>query len=263
VKHCRKDSSEPECLTRFRNANPDADWEKDFRATARDCYDTLRSTLRRSQTGLCVYCEMRVVPADREPPNEQIAHFHPKSDRSTAHNWALDWTNLWLACMGGTRWSDHQGGSHGISYGLPENLSCDEATRDEVLDGIILRPDEIPPFPRLFRFRQWSNRLDIEPDEPACKEAGIPVQRVAVTIEKLNLNCPRISTSRLKLHAELVRARKRLAGTGLDPWPHLGKLAARLLAPDQDGHRHAYFTVARWSLGRAAEDCLKASGFNG
>jgi uncharacterized protein (TIGR02646 family) len=165
VKHCRKDADGPECLARFRAANPQADWEKDFRSTARSCYETLRATLRQSQTGLCAYCETRVVPADREPPNEQIAHFHPKRDRSTTHNWALDWDNLWLACLGGTRWTDHKGGSDRIPYDIPDNLSCDEATRDEVLDDVILRPDEIPPFPRLFRFKQWSNRLDIAPDD--------------------------------------------------------------------------------------------------
>jgi uncharacterized protein (TIGR02646 family) len=263
VKHCRKDAQEPDCLAKFRAENPAADWEKDFRSEGRSCYDTLRVVLRQSQTGLCAYCETRLVPAERVPFNEQIAHFHPKSDKSTSHNWALDWSNLWLACLGGTRWTDHSGASNGIRYELPENLSCDEATRDELLDGAVLRPDEIPAFPRLFRFMQWSSRLDIEPDDAACAAAGIPVERVAVTIEKLNLNCPRLASARLALHAHLVRARKRLASTGLEPLPNLRTLAERLLAPDEDGHRHAFFTVSRWSLGQAAEDYLRASGFKG
>jgi uncharacterized protein (TIGR02646 family) len=263
VKHCRKDAVEPECLASFRAANPAADWEKDFRSNGRSCYEALRATLRQSQTGLCAYCEVRVVPANREPPNEQIAHFHPKRDKATTHNWALDWRNLWLACMGGTRWTDRTGPTDGIRWNLPENLSCDEATRDEVLDGAVLRPDEIPAFPRLFRFKQWSNRLDIAPDERACMAAGIPVRRVEITIEKLNLNCPRLASARLTLHAELVRARKRLSSSGLDPLPQLRKLAERLLAPSEDGHRRAFFSVARWSLGQAAEDYLQASGFDG
>jgi uncharacterized protein (TIGR02646 family) len=91
VKRCTKDTAEPECLSEFRDRNPDADWDGDFRSEGRTCYGALRQTLRRAQGGLCCYCGIRLVPND-----EQIAHFHPKSTSTSGRNWALDWDNLWL-----------------------------------------------------------------------------------------------------------------------------------------------------------------------
>ncbi|WP_295385149.1 retron system putative HNH endonuclease [uncultured Thiodictyon sp.] len=259
MKHCRKEPGEPQCLSAFRAKNPAAEWERDFRGTGegRACYETLRSTLRQAPTGLCAYCEIRLTPG-----NEQIAHFHPKSDRSSNHNWALDWDNLWIGCLGGTRVADRQIDSDGKpKYPLPGNRSCDEATTDSVLDGVILRPDEVPPFPRLFRFLQSPDRLDIAPDAAACTAAGIPVERVEATIEKLNLNCRRLAEARLPLHRQLEYAKKRLRESGADPGAGLRRLAEAHLAIDPDGCRKAFFTVARWSLHRYAEDHLRETQF--
>lgn len=258
MKHCRKDADEPACLADFRRREPDADWDG-FRDPARsgDCYTTTRAALRAQQGHLCAYCEQRL-----DADNEQIAHFHPKSDRATGHNWALDWANLWLACKGGTRWSDHRDAAGNALYPSPENRSCDEATGDAVLDGIILRPDEIPPFPRLFRFRQWHGALHIEPDEAACREAGIEADRVRMTIERLNLNCRRLAEMRMNAHRELERTKARLRDSGYpNPLDALRRLAEVRLAPDEQGRLNGFFTLSRWSLGSRAEDYLRAAGF--
>ena len=262
MKHCRKEQDESQCLTAFRAANPSAEWERDFKkgsGEGRACYETLRARLRQAQTGLCAYCEVGLTPG-----NEQIAHFHPKSDHSSDHNWALDWDNLWIACLGGTRLADRQMNSDGKpKYPLPENRSCDEATTDAVLDGVILRPDEVPPFPRLFRFLQSPDRLDIAPDASACIAAGIAIGRVEATIEKLNLNCGRLAEARLPLHRQLESAKKRLRESGADPCTGLRRLAEIQLAIDPEGCRKSFFTVTRWSLHRYAEDHLREIQFCG
>lgn len=198
MKHCRKAPLEPECLTKYRKLHSSSTWD-DFRHHEKaKCYGEVRDSLWSSQGCLCAYCEIRL---EREPgsiPNEQIAHFHPKSDQVSGYNWALDWSNLWVACLGGTRSTDRRDGTDATEYGLPENRSCDEATEDKVLDGMILRPDEIPAFPRLFRYAQLPDRLDIKADADLCEKAEIPVERVEQTIEELNLNCRRLAEARLR-----------------------------------------------------------------
>lgn len=262
MKHCCKDADEPDCLAELRRREPEADWDG-FRDPARagDCCAITRAALRAQQGCLCAYCEQRL-----DPDNEQIAHFHPKSDRAAGHNWALDWANLWLACKGGTRWIDQRDGAGDLLYPLPENRSCDEATEDAVLDGIILRPDEIPPFPRLFAFKQWPNELHIKPDEAACAEARIEPDRVQATIDRLNLNCRRLAVMRMDVHRELERTKARLRACGHpDPISALRRLAAMRLGPDEQGRLKGFFTVSRWSLRHRgiAEAYLHASGFGG
>jgi uncharacterized protein (TIGR02646 family) len=262
MKHCRKDAWEPECLAKFRAREPEADWDS-FRDRARagDCYDITRAALRAQQGCLCAYCERRL-----DPDNEQVAHFHPKRDRAAGHNWALDWENLWLACKGGTRWGDQRDGAGDPIYALPQNRSCDEATEDAVLDGIILRPDEVPPFPRLFAFRQWHSELHMEPDEVACREVGIEAHRVRATIERLNLNCRRLAVMRMDVHRELERTKARLRESDYpDPVSALRRLAAMRLGRDEQGCLKAFFTLSRWSLRHhgLAENYLRESGFGG
>jgi uncharacterized protein (TIGR02646 family) len=262
VKHCGKDPAEPECLINYRTANPSATWD-DFKNDEPDCYRIIRDRLWSIQGCLCAYCEIHLERRTDAVPNEQIAHFHPKSDKTSNHNWALDWDNLWLACLGGTRYSDQRVEAREPKYGLPENRSCDEATDNEVLDGKILRPDEVPAFPRLFRYRQSPDRLNIEPDHGACKQAGIPVSRVESTITKLNLNCQRLAEARLPVHKTLQRAKRQLSKSGLDSKPALYRLAERHFRLGPKGCRQAFFTVARWGLGQVAEEYLHDSGYSG
>jgi uncharacterized protein (TIGR02646 family) len=246
---------------RYRERSPAAGWEPGFKTDEPDCYKALRTVLRSGRGGLCAYCETRL-----DIDNEQIAHFHPKSDRSTGHNWALDWSNLWLACKGGTRWSDRNRADGQSIYSLPENRSCDEAKEDRVLDGIVLSPGEVPAFPCLFRFRQWQDFLEMEPNGSACGEAGIPVERVQASITRLNLNCRRLGDARLVVHRELEQAKMRLRESSR-PAPAAAEalrcLARSRLGRDSDGRFKAFFTVSRWSLRGAAEAFLADSGFGG
>ena len=97
MKRCAKSQSEPECLIHFRTTNGAGTWEQ-LRAQEPDCYTRIRDITRRDQGGLCAYCELNL-----DSDNEQVAHFHPKSDTTTPRNWALAWMNLWLACKGGSQ----------------------------------------------------------------------------------------------------------------------------------------------------------------
>lgn len=103
MKHCRKDPAEPNCFAEFRRQYPDADWEDDFRnlVDERPCYKEILGKLREDQWGLCAYCEIRLEPRY----HERVEHFHPKSDMSSAKNWAFDWHNLWLVCKGVRRFA--------------------------------------------------------------------------------------------------------------------------------------------------------------
>ncbi len=139
MKRCPKSQPGPECLTTFRETNPTSTWDQ-FRDHDPDGYRTIRNVTRRDQSGLCAYCEIKP-----DLNNEQIAHFHPKSDTSTSHNWALDWLNLWSACKGGSQaWMSEP---HQYLPPLPHNLSCDEYKKDKIVDDLVLSPHEFPAFP--------------------------------------------------------------------------------------------------------------------
>lgn len=260
MKHCRKDPTEPTCLTDFRKQYPDADWEKDFRSEGRTCYAEVRETLRRGQWGLCAFCEIRHGPND-----EQVAHFHPKKDKTGEHNWALDWSNLWLACKGGSgiRRADRR--KRGLEHADVE--SCDQAKGEKVLDGLILSPAAVPVSPRLFRYRfkDQEKRASIEVDAAGCSEAGIDIERAERTIAELNLNCRRLAEARYAVYLEVEEQKRSLREAGDLEAGRAGirRLAAQYLDPNAEGRRLAFFTLMRERLGRAAEEHLAATEYNG
>ena len=255
MKRCAKSQPEPECLTSFRTGNGASTWEQ-LRTQAPECYTRIRDITRRDQGGLCAYCELNL-----DPDNEQVTHFHPKSDTMTQHNGALTWTNLWLACKGGSQtWMTE---SDRYCPPLPDNLSCDECKGDSVVDGLVLAPDEIPAFPRIFRFEQRPDRLDICVDEQACHDAGIPVNKAQQTIEVFNLNCSRLAAARLALHRQLEQAIRRLRSSSIDPQAGFTSLARRYLARNANEYWPRFFTLVRWRLGKVAESYLQSIAFMG
>jgi uncharacterized protein (TIGR02646 family) len=246
---------EPDCLTRFRTTNGAGTWEQ-LRAQEPDCYTRIRDLTRQDQGGLCAYCELNLGLDD-----EQVAHFHPKSDTTTSHNWALDWPNLWLACKGGSQtWMTDP---DRYCPPLPDNLSCDECKGDRIIDGMVLTPGEIPAFPRIFRFEQYPDRLEIRVDEQACNASGIPVDKAQRTIDAFNLNCSRLAAARLALHRQLEQAIMRLRRSSADPQVGLTSLARRHLAKNASGHWRRFFTAVRWRFGQVAENYLQSIAFTG
>jgi len=255
VKRWAKLQPEPECLTSFRTANSASTWEQ-LRTQAPECYIRIRDITRQDQGGLCAYCKLHL-----DPDNEQVAHFHPKSDATTRHNWAFTWANLWLACKGGSQtWMTEP---DQYCPPLPDNLSCDECKGDRVVDGLVLAPDEIPAFPRIFRFEQRPDRLEICVDEQACHDTGIPVDKAQRTIDVFNLNCSRLAAARLALHQQLEQAIKRLRNSGVHPQISLTSLVQRHLARKVNGHWPRFFTLVRWRFGQVAERYLQSIAFMG
>lgn len=146
MKHCRKDPDAPVPIEAFRTAKPTGSWDE-FKDADRDGYNLVVERLGQDQRGLCAFCEL-----DVSENNRQVAHFHPKSDSAAGTNWGLEWSNMWLCCKGGTQtWLI---ASEEYTRPLPQNRSCDENKTDRVLDGLILRPSDVPAFPRIFRYEQ-------------------------------------------------------------------------------------------------------------
>ncbi len=256
MKRCKKSSPEPPCLATFRNTNSSATWNEFRGHDAGECYNNLRSGLIQDQGGLCAYCEIN--PRDQ---NQQIAHFHPKSDTGGSTNWALNWSNLWLACKGGSQTWMVDSAEH--LPPLPENLSCDEVKGNEILDGKVLAPDDIPDFPRIFRFEQHHDVINIMADEDQCRFAGIPIEKVNNTIDAFNLNCRRLGKARLAVHRKIEAQIKALRERSNTPREHFRLLIHRFFGKDSDGSWRRFFTLARWRFGRHAENFLSEIGYQG
>ncbi|MBF0461305.1 MAG: TIGR02646 family protein [Magnetococcales bacterium] len=257
MKHGNKAASGPACLVDFRADNPDATWNH-FREEQRTCYEVVRDSVLSDQSGLCAYCEILL-----QEDNRQVAHFHPKSDTTTSHNWSLDWENLWLACKGGTQIHHHSDPDHYLPP-LPENISCDERKGRQILDSLVLSPSDVPSFPRIFRFNQRIDGMEIVPDEKGCQQAALPVEKVQKTIDEFNLNCPRLSLARMKCYQPIESAIKRLRQSGIkDTSGALEKLVKRHLSKRSNGHWPAFFTLVRWRFGNTAEQYLQSIAYQG
>ncbi|MEQ1749735.1 MAG: retron system putative HNH endonuclease [Prosthecobacter sp.] len=259
MKKVPKSQPEPECLTSFRQELPEATWD-DFKSTA--CSSSLLDQTVNDQGGLCAYCERHLDEHDR-----QIAHFHPKSDRSqppnqpAPFNWGLHWSNLWLACRGG----DQTWMTNPDAYLAPasENRSCDVAKEDDIVDGAVLSTDEVPAFARIFQYRQSSDRMDIEPDHDLCAEAGIAPDLAAETIRIFNLNCRRLSEARMRVHKTIESQIKRLRENSPQPATLFPSLVQRHLAKDSNGSWKSFFTMVRWRFGSSAESYLHSIDYQG
>jgi len=254
MKKCPKSKPEPSLLLEYRTSQPTSTWDQ-MRDENPGCYKVIREKLCQDQGYLCAFCEM-----DLEQKNMQVSHFHPKSDTSGAINWAFHWDNLWLACKGGSQsWLSNQ---HNYCPPLPCNLSCDEKKGSKVLDSQVLSPCEIPAFPRIFRYEQQPDRIDICPDEEQCNIAGIPVNKVKRTINEFNLNCHCLASARLALHRQLEQAIRRLRESSTNPKEGMVSLAKNHLSK-KNGRWSPFVTLVRWRLGPSAEEHLQAIGYEG
>lgn len=259
---------EPAELTGYRADNPVGTWEQ-MRADAagREAYEAVRRKLLDGQGSLCGFCEIGLH--DIDPLKCRVEHFHPKSDTSTAHNWALDWQNMIAVCMGGSQ--RHQQPPHALEP-LPENLSCD-AHKDQMIqthrldehcEGWIINPLDLPAFPSLFFLEKSTGRL--LPDEQACAGIALPGNKhrgthelVQHTIDMLNLNCARLCEARLRVVWDIERNKKLLRERQVPADQALYRLAERYFRQSWP----AFFTTIRFCLGTAAEQYLTDAGFQG
>lgn len=258
MKRVRK-GPEPANLAAFKKNHPNGTWE-DFRRN-RNRYKESLNQLFADQHKLCAYCE-REIHADDD--NHRIEHFHPKSDTSTEHNWALDWNNMLAVCIGGESKEDKK------AHKLPKNLSCDSHKNHlcndpkiaEKLAGYantcLLNPLDLPHLVNLFCCDITNGHLS--PDIEACRLAGVNVCKLACTIHAFNLNCNRLAKARLNVSDD-IQVRMNIVET-LEGFTEQERMDMLLKEYFGDGLPE-YFTTYRCCLGHAAEKYLRSINYNG
>lgn len=253
---------EPASLSTYRQRAPQSTWDQmkqDPHFGGPVAYDSCREQLIADQGGLCAYCEIDI--SDNNPLKCRVEHFHPKSDISPAHNWALDWNNLLAVCAGGSYKYGHA--PHTLEP-LARNLSCD-AHKDQMIqsdrleeecEGWILDPATLIDMPSLLSLEKSTGKL--APDINQCLLLqGWPQNNkhpdlktlVQHTIDMLNLNCDRLCQARLKVIRDIERNKKKQRDMGHTPQQGLSNLAAHYLRFRWPG----FFTTIRLCLGSAAE----------
>ena len=264
-------SQEPAELDLYRQAAPESTWQQmkdDPYHGGQETYKICRSQVIGDQGGLCAYCELDI--RDNHPLSSRVEHFHPKSDITPLHNWALDWNNLIGACSGG---SNRLASSTGhFLEPLKANRSCDAYKNDvtqsgklsEPCEGWILNPLQLIASPPLFRLEKSSGYL--RADSQNCAPLTIDgnqhastLMLVEHTIAMLNLNCDRLKQARLLIIRDVENAKKQERQKGFSPTQGLANLVQRYWRI----HWPQFFTTQRLCLGEAAEIHLQAILFNG
>lgn len=264
--------NEPTSLTNYRKTEPQSSWQQmkdDPFSGGKKAYLDCRENLIDGQGGLCAYCEIDI--RDNNPLKCRVEHFHPKSDITPGHNWALDWVNLLGVCAGGSYAYNSEPGHH--LEPTDENLSCD-AHKDRMIqsgklldkcEGWILNPVQLVAFPSLFRLEISSGKLTADPTTCAAS-APLPGNEHATvealvehTIAMLNLNCDRLNQARKIILWDIERNIKKQRDAGLSPQHGMMNLAQRYFRLQWQG----FFTTIRFRLGDAAESRLAEIHFQG
>ena len=218
---------------------------RDYEAGA--AYRELREALTNYQRGLCGYCEIDLLPLDR-----QIEHVVPQSDPQQGEALALDPTNMIACCTGGSARNLYgpDAGDDEKRYLPParRNISCGQAKGGNT-NADFLDPRTLPALPSLLRVR-----LDgrIEADAQACAVANLSVERVRRTIELLRLNVERLRLAREKHWRGLTDAWQAYYND-----PAVLEDAARTeLLPVPSGNLPRFFTTSRSYFAELGERIL-------
>lgn len=246
-------AEEPACFTAWRDSNPAATWQafKDANGglEGSGCTAQVFGNLALAQFQLCAFCEIRLSP----PLGAQVEHWHPKSDRSTVHNWALDFDNLMAACEGGVRADIPDGRA---VHPIRETMHCGAAKEGKDWTNALLDPRKhVPSQPALFEVRD-DGRITVR--DVAAPELKA---RAEATITKLNLNSKALLPLRKArwdaLTADVAAEVERLGGSIDAARAAYEAAAVRNLLPT-DGTLIQFWTTARSYFGNFAEDVIGA-----
>lgn len=265
MKHVRALPGQPPLLQQYCTNHPNeplrpvvearAAWDA-FKAN-QPAYDELLDRLTQAQQGLCIYCEQRLVDAAGElvPMDYQVEHVLPKSG---AVGRVLDWTNLALACCGGS-YPHHQDSSR--KYTSTDNTSCGQAKDASV------SPCDPRNLPLLKPQVNVGMDGKLEVNAVHCAAAGVAEAAVEDAIKLLNLGCERLRKARqdhrdninawfVPLLAELLAVAHLVPAQRLQM---LGLFIAGRLQPDDSGHLRAWWSAERSALGPDAETWIAAN----
>ena len=246
-------SLEPEELEKYkkRSSSEFIRWNQLKRNTTskRKIRNSIWETLVSDQKGLCAYCEIDLHPQDR-----CVEHFIPRHQSIPENNCDLDWQNMLANCKGGMENVDISENENERRISKPPNrvACCSNSKGGYIPDDKLLNPLELPTL-RLFRFSSLDG--EIRPDETACEKAGIPIEYVQFTIQKLGLNVQRLKNERVSIIGEITEELDERDDGIINPI-----LLKKQIASERFGNgKHdwpAFFTTIRWILGEGAEKHL-------
>ena len=238
---------------------PDA-WDS-LKKNDRDAYDALIAQLQKHHRGICGYCEIGLVAPRRKPkqhqrdiPDREVEHFHPKSREEDGRRWVFEPGNLFLTCRNTS--NSHLDDPHRVD---PPS-SCGTFKKDRNPDDIDeakrpLRPSDLPHRQRVFTVDQENGALSAW--DCGCAIAGLAKARVEATIAFLNLDCRRLRRARAIMLSTLDDE----FSSYLQQYPDDDSLARRTMAEDlllcrDGGDLPEFFTTLREYLQPEAEDVL-------
>lgn len=262
---------QPASLGAYLHAQPEASWDElrdDAQHGGKQAYTDIRDKTHEDSGGLCAYCEIDI--RDNDPLKSHIEHFHPKSDRSSATNWALAWGNMFAVCAGG---SYRHGAAPYTMEPLTKNLSCD-AHKDKLIqrgclvatcEGWVLNPLDLQAWPSLLEINKLNGQLRASKTNCAMAKPWPNIKHedttalVEYTIAALNLNCSRLCQARLVVVHDIERNKKRQRLAGCTPQQGLSNLVLRYLNKPWPG----FFTTICLCLGSAADKHMENIGYQG
>lgn len=248
---------EPKKLSTYRNLKPEASWEEFLNRSSRKL--RTREQIVVDQGGLCAYCEVDLQSASSGGlvADLRVEHFHPKSDRSTTHNWALDWQNLLGCCHGGSQRNVIDAARRFTS---PDH-SCDVPKGNHNWDNVILNPLHLPAFPCLFQYNRSTGAIEVNLE--ACQKASINSDKAQDTIDKLCLDALRLRTLRKSVLDHVNDQLGHLLSSGKTIEEARAHVAQALLRKDSNGYWPTFFSAIRSYLGVDAEKQLQAIHYIG
>ncbi len=224
------------------DAGGQVNWEH-FRGSS-SRHRELLETLRGRQHGLCGYCEIDGLRKNAW----QVEHVIPRDDLKHGGAGELDFTNLIVCCLGGTKPSDD---AERFLAPVPDNMSCGQAKGDKV-DADFIDPRMLPALPSVTRVN-FDGR--IEADKDACKAHRIGTAKVKKTIEILGLNVERLRLAREKRWQALNENWESHFNDS-----QVMEAAARVeLLPDRENCLPRFFTTSRSYFEAYAEGVLVAA----
>ena len=220
----------------------EANWDEFRSRNSGASYRELRESLTQNQHGICGYCEIVINDWRR-----QVEHVVPQSDDENGKKKAVDIANMVACCMGGTVQIDDE---DSFLRPVRHNISCGQGKGNEN-DGNFVDPRTLPALPSLLRV---VDNGQIEADETICELVGFPADRVARTIEILNLNAERLRLQREKRWIGLQEESGQIDDPDntdmMKSWIH------HLLTPDENDRLNPFFTTTRSYFGTLAEPIL-------